>query len=313
MLPGRQITFNQGGRTPYNGMRIIGPLGAGGPKDPEIGNIMNHNVILNVGNGVNSWFNGTQTYYDIVFENIAFQEGNPNAQFWNQPNTTGAGLYGANFHSLTFYGFQSVFGSPSVPCAMTQVTFSGHWEVLAFHNTAMTIVGSDNDFWSAGYLNISTAGATPASGTPLLSFPILERTKIGYTYITVFPGWSGASFGGGGHGVSWYGPTFEGMWNQPATHELLKMAGGYLTIYAGRFHYIDPAAGVNGAIVQSGGHLSLDHATWDDSSHPGTVFLYQTAGHSSLFDPVGVAGNTVPFRRSDGTTEAAPWGAITSD
>ena len=57
-LPARSITFNIAGRTPYNGMRIIGPPGASGPKNIEVSpSNQNHIVNLNVGTDTNSWFN----------------------------------------------------------------------------------------------------------------------------------------------------------------------------------------------------------------------------------------------------------------
>lgn len=314
-LPARSITFNTGGLTPYSGMRIIGPISADGPKDQELagGKYTNHEVILNVGTGASSWFNGTATYYNIYIGNIAFFNPDTNSQFWNQPNSSGAGLYACQFHGLSFYGFEYIFGNPSVPCAMTQVTFTGHWEVIAFTNTAFTLVGSDCDLWSSGYLNISSSHAPPSNGTPLILMPLIEKTKIGYTYITTAPGWVGASFGGGAHAVSWYGPTFEGLSSIPATYPLLNVGGGYLTIYGGRFHYLKPASGVNGVITQSGGQLTLDSPTWDNSSDTSAFpFVYQTAGHCCLINPVGVNGeNAIFFRQSGGSTVTAAPGAIT--
>jgi hypothetical protein len=311
-LPARSMTFSTGGLTPYSGMRIIGPFGADGPKSPDLaGKYTNHLVVLNVGTGARSWFNGTTTYYDIYIGNIAFTNPGTNGQFWNQP--TGASLYGCQFHGLAFYGFEYIFGNLSVPCAVTQVTFTGHWEVVAFTNTAFTLVGSDNDFWSSGYLNISTAATAPSNATPIISMPIMEKTKIGYTYITASPGWVGASFGGGGHACSWYGPTFEGLGSNPASYPLLNVSGGYLTIYGGRFHYLKPASGVNGVITQSGGQLTLDSPTWDNSSYTDAFpFVYQTAGHCCLINPIGVnGGNTISFRQSGGRTVTAAPGAIT--
>jgi hypothetical protein len=312
-LPARAMTFNTGGLTPYSGMRIIAPFGADGPKSPELagGKYANHQVILNVGAGARSWFNGTATYYDIYIGDIAFTNPGRNGQFWNQLDS--ATLYGCQFHGLSFYGFKYILGNPSVPCAVTQVSFTGHWEVVAFTNTAFTLVGSDNDFWFTGYLNISTGDAAPSSGTPIISMPIMEKTNIGYTYITASPGWVGASFGGGGHTCSWYGPTFEGLSGTPATYPLLNVGGGYLTIYGGRFHYLKPASGVNGVITQSGGQLTLDSPTWDNSSYRDAFpFVYQTAGHCCLINPVGVnGGNAISFRQSGGNTVTAPPGAIT--
>ena len=312
-LPARSVTFNTGGLTPYSGMRIIAPSGSDGHKSPELagGKYTNHRVILNVGTGASSWFNGTATFFDIYIGNIAFANPGRNGQFWNQPNT--ATLYGCQFHGLSFYGFEYIFGNPSVPCAVTQVTFTGPWEVVAFTKTAFTLVGSDNDFWSSGYLNISTGDIAPSSGTPIISMPLMEKTKIGYTYITASPGWVGASFGGGGHACSWYGPTFEGLGSNPASYPLLNVSGGYLTIYGGRFHYLKPASGVTGAITQSGGQLTLDSPTWDNSSYVDAFpFVYQTAGHCCLINPVGVnGGNTISFRQSGGRTVTAAPGAIT--
>lgn len=312
MLPARLSTFNVGGLTPYNGMRIIGPLGASGPKDPEDGNLANHLVVLNVGSDKSAWFNGTSAVYNVYVGDIVFQEGNPRAQFWNQPLSSGPGLYACQFHGLTFYGFQSVFGSPSEQCAMTQVTFTGHWVFANFRNTVVNLAGSDNDFWSGGYANIQTDQAAPAAGTPYLALSV-GKTKLGYTYLTTVPGWGGVNMTGVGYAVSWFGPTFEGTSANPANYPFLNVSGGYLTVYGGRFHYLNPASGVNGAIVQSGGVLNLDNPSWNDaSSNPTFPLVFQTAGHCSITNPIGVNnGNKILFRESGGETLTAEPGQIT--
>jgi hypothetical protein len=299
MLPPREITFATGGLTPYSGMRIIGPIGANGPKDPELGNFFNHIVNLNVGTGTSSWFNGTETYYDIYIGNIAFQNLDLNAQFWHQPPTTAPGLFACQFDSLAFYGFEYIFGNPSYACTMTQVSFTGHWEVVSFINTAMTLEFSDCSFWadSIGNFVISLNGG---------------NSRMGMLYLTVAPGWNGINYTSSGAPMAMYSPVIEGTSATNATYPLLSISAGNLTVYNGQFDYVNPASGVNGIIVQSGGNLTLENANYQIGGAGSTFpFVYQTSGHCLLLNPVSLAGGSIYFRESGGTTVTASPGAIT--
>jgi hypothetical protein len=313
-LPARSITFNTAGRTPYNGMRIIGPHGASGPKNIEVSpSNQNHIVNLNVGTGHNSWFNGTTTYYDIYIADIAFQNGGVDGQFWHQPLATAPGLYACQFHSLDFYGFQYIFGSPVTQCALTQVTFSGHWTVIGFVGTPFSLVFSDCDFWGGGYLNIGTLATAPSPGTPYITLNG-GKTRVGQIYVTTINTWSGVNLvGGAGVAGAIYSPIIEGTSANPAAYPLVNISGGDWTIYSGLFDYVNPAAGVDGIITQSGGNLSLEHPRYLRYSGCSASFplVYQTGGTCMITDAVALqSGETCKFRESDGTTIDAPPGSI---
>jgi hypothetical protein len=313
-LPARSITFNTAGRTPYNGMRIIGPPGASGPKNIEVSpSNQNHIVNLNVGTDTNSWFNGTTTYYDIYIGDIAFQNVGIDGQFWHQPLATAPGLYACQFHSLDFYGFQYVFGTPVAQCTLTQVTFSGNWTVIGFVGTPFSLVFSDCDFWGGGYLNIGTSAAAPSPGTPYFTLNG-GKTRVGQIYVTTANTWSGINLRGtAGVSGTIYSPIIEGTSASPATYPLVDISGGDWTIYSGLFDYVNPAAGVNGIIIQSGGNLTLEHPRYRrysgcSASFP---FVYQTGGACMITDAVALqSGEISKFRVSDGTTVDAPPGSI---
>jgi hypothetical protein len=75
---------------------------------------------LNVGTGVNSWFVGTATTYDVYIARIGFASSNGNSQFWHHPLSAGT-IYASTFETLGFFGFKYVFGNPTEKCAITQV------------------------------------------------------------------------------------------------------------------------------------------------------------------------------------------------
>ncbi len=72
-FPAREVVLSLS-RTPFSGMKLIGPGGYGGPKNLELasGKYASGRVRLNVGVGTSSWMVGTGTLYDIFVGNIAF-------------------------------------------------------------------------------------------------------------------------------------------------------------------------------------------------------------------------------------------------
>lgn len=307
MLPARQGTFNQGGRTPFNGMRLIGPVGADGPKNLEVGDsVANHKVILNVGNGASAWFVGTGVVYDVFVGGIAFQEGNANAQFWHQPLATAPGLFASQFHSLNFFGFKHIFGTPSSAAALTQVSFTGHWTVIGFRDTAFTITGSDNKLWTDAIANIGSVQTAPAAGTPQAIFDGLAKSAVGMVYLTTSPGWAGIKLRSGGDGVALYSPVIEGQSpTVPADQPLLVVEGGSWSLYTPNLNHVNPAAGVNGVITQSGGRLTLHGPRYKRASSASGSFplLYQTGGTARINDPLCLtSAEDIKWRRADGTT-----------
>lgn len=305
-FPTRDVTFSAT-RVPYNGMRLIGTPGTGGPKNPDISSTLlpGGAVFLNVGNGTSAWFNGTAAVYDVYIENLTFWEGNANAQFWNQPMSTAPGLYACQFHGLTFYGFKHIFGTPADQCAMTQVLFTGHWQILGFRDTAFTMAGSDNSFWMDGICNVGSTQTVPSAGTPIITMST-GKTNVGKLYTTPSAGWKGLNYIGG-TGTAFYSTVFEGENpGNPATYALITVSGGDCAFYSPQINHLNPAGGVNGCIEQSGGRIALFNPAYLRATAASGTFplLYQTGGITSIYDAVcQTPAEEIRVRFSDGTTK----------
>jgi hypothetical protein len=313
-LPARSVTFNTGGLAPYNGMRIIGPTGSNGPKNIDISSAdQNHIVNLNVGTGTSAWFSGTATVYDVYIGDIAFENSGVNGQFWHQPIATAPGLYACQFHALDFYGFSSVFGNLTTSCAMTQVSFTGHWTVIAFSSTAMNLQYSDCSFWADSICNVGSSSTPATAGTPYIQ---LEggKSRIGMMYLTLGPGWAGLSYLSGSGQTDLYSPIIEGTATTPATYPLIQVAGGVLTIHGGQYDYINPASGVNGAIQVSGGALYLDHPKYQRYTSTAATFplVYQSGGQVNINDATSLqgSGEVCYWRQANGTVLPLSPGAL---
>lgn len=305
-FPPRDVTFNTSARVPYNGMRLIGPAGAVGPKNPDISSTLlpGGAVFLNVGNGTSAWFNGTAAVYDVYIGDLTFWEGNSNAQFWNQSMSTAPGLYACQFHALTFYGFKHIIGTPADQAAVTQVTFTGHWQIIGFNNTAFTLAGSDNSFWMDTVCNLGTTAAAPSAGTPVITMST-GKTNVGKLYATMAANWKGLNYVGG-TGTSFFSTVFEGESQAvPATHALITVTGGDCAFYSPQINHLNPAGGVNGCVEQSGGRIALFNPAYLRATAAAATFplLYQTGGIASIYDPVcQTTAEDIRVRYSDGTT-----------
>lgn len=310
-FPARQVTLSTGGRTPFSGMKLIGPGGSGGPKNLELssGSYVSHVVVLNVGANASALFNGASlTLYDIDVRNLAFQNGNGASQFWAQPSGT---LYACEFHSLTFYGMKHVFGSVGTKALLTQVIFSGHWSVIGGPGTQFHIGGSDNNLWMAGYCNFSNGGGV-TSDTYGIKFDSMQKTSVGYLYFTSETnGWSGLLLSGSGGGVNFHGGTYEGLGaGNPTVAPPITITGGDWSFHGSAFMYVTTAAGI---IIQSGGTVALYSPCYNPASSSPSPLLYQTGGSAVILAPAGVGGVNVPVRWSTGSTVNVPFNALSKN
>jgi hypothetical protein len=300
-FPNRTVSLSTGGRTPYSGMRLIGPTGSEGPKNPEITTAYAACLLyLNVGVGTSSLFNGAGgTYYDIYVGGLTIMNGNAGSQFWHQPSGT---LYACQFHSLTFYAMNHVFGDATNKALFTQVIFTGHWQVISGTDTQFHLGGSDCSLWMSGYCNMANTGT--ASGTQyLMMLDTLAKTNIGYLYVTTQGGFSGLLLEGSGSGVSFHGGTFEGLnAGLPSTGAPVTITGGDWSFFGSSFNYTNTA---NGVIIQSGGTVALYSPSNNPATSTPSPLLYQTAGTAYCVAPQGAAGGTPQARWSDGTTTPA--------
>jgi len=305
----RSYSFAVSGRTPYNSMRLLGAPGGEGPKNMELSSSFAPTVVtLSVGNDTSAWFNGgSATVYDVTIRNIAFQDGSSTSQFWAQAAGT---LYACEFNSLTFYGFQHVFGSHANKCLMTQVMFTGQWQVIAGSGTQFHIGGSDCCFWMSGYCNFGMGGSVGADTYGVI-FDTLGKTSVGYLYITNLGGWSGMLCEGGGSGVNFHGGTYEGLSaGSPATAPPVTITGGDWAFFGSAFDFTTTA---NGIIVQSGGTVSLHGVSNNPATTSPSPLIYQTGG-VAYYDSVQGAGGTTPQARwSDGNVVSLGFGSGTSN
>ena len=279
-MPGRDVTFSQT-RTLFSGLKILGSGVPIGPKDLELssGKLASSRVMLNVGNGASSsWLVGSGSVYNVVVAGVAFQAGNPSAQWLDQPTGT---LYACEFSNLTFYGFKHVMGRPSAKCLVTQVVTSGHWVCLGGQDVQFTLGGSDCTFWEAGYLNI---GGFPGPGNarPIIVCDILSKTNFGAMYLTVTNGWRGLLCSGNNQGLSFgKGLRVEGMnAGTPCDGYLVSVTGGDVVFDRPWLAYAmaAPGSGDHGCVQVSGGYVTIRDAAYNRGNTAATVPLAYASG-----------------------------------
>jgi hypothetical protein len=302
-FPAREVTLTKS-RTPFSGMKLIGPDGTGGPKNLELlsGKYVNHQVNVNVGTGTSSWFYGTGTYYDIYISGLAMRSVTK-GQFWHQPS---GHLFACKFDSLTFYQFTYVFGQPSAKAMMWQVIFSGHWTVNGFQDTPFTIGGSDCAFWRDGYINLQ-GPSTQTSSTYQMILDGLQKTSIGYMYITCGAAWRGLNIKDWTSSITIFGGSFEGYHASTSCNgSVIKVDNGMVDIRSPWVAYgmVSPDPGESGIIQVNGGNVVIDRPTYDRGNTALSVpLMYVTGGKAVIRDAV-VLGSTVqiPVVSSSGGT-----------
>lgn len=308
-FPARDINLSTAGRVPFNGMKLIGPSGSGGPAQLELSSAYaNHRILLSVGSDASAWFNGAGlTLYDVYVSGLAFQNANNASQFWAQPSGT---LYACEFNALTFYGMTHIFGSATVKALCTQVIFSGMWEVIGGNGTQFYIGGSDCCFWVPGYCNFGNGGSVNAD-TYGVKFETLGKSSVGYLYLTCLGGWSGMLLSGGGTGVSFHGGTYEGLnAGNPTTGTPVTITGGDWSFHGASFSFVTTAAGI---INQSGGTVALYSPAYSPAAASPSPLIYQTGGSAVVLAPAGVGGANVPVRWSTGSTVNLPFNALSKN
>jgi hypothetical protein len=299
-LPGREVTFTQQ-RTPFSGLRILGAAGRG-PKNLELagGKYVPAKVTLNTGG---PWWTGTGTYYDIYIADAAFQYGS-GASFWAQPSGT---LYSCEFASLTHYGAAGVFGSAGAKALMTQVIFSGHWTVLGCTDIPFHIGGSDNNLWTAGYLNIQGPSAVGGNGRPLVWCDWMQKTNVANVYATAVNGWRGVKVDGGAGG---YGLNFTGCRTEGA-NDGNRCDGNAFLVHGGgvsiRDHWAAnamaaPASSEHGVVEVTGGDVAIDRICYNHGGTPATVpLVYCSGGTVRIAAAASSTGEPLYVKAAGGT------------
>ena len=287
----------------FSGMRAIGPdsTGSDGPKNQELssGNYVPHRVNVSCGTGAASLFVQSETLREVVFMNISWS-GTASSQWWHNTNGNSYTIYPGQFHSLAFDNFNSVLGNSTNQFTCTQFIFSGHWTVLNFQNTPIHIGGSDNSLWMTGYINANSPASVAGGGKPILHLDYLEKTDIGYVYVTAENGWSGVRIEGPvSRAVRFYGGVFEGRAaGNPATYPVIDIRGCHTVFHSPSVGQVTTA---NGAIVQSGGVTELYSPHYYKATAVGATYpmFYQTGGIASIVRPFSGDGNAIRIRWKD--------------
>lgn len=296
-FPARTTTFNEGGRSPFSGMKLRAPGGGETTaKHYEVGTgaNVNHRVKLDSGitTGTNALFNGSGPLNAITVAGLQFT-GNNSGQFWHQPTGT---LYGCVFHSLAAYGLQHFFGSAASKCLMTQVTFSGQWNVIAFNGSGKPQFhagGSDNSLWMGGYVNIGSSNP----GDPMIRLSSMSKTNVGYVYSTAQNGERGLLIEGSSEGLCFYGGSYEGeSETEPNYGSQVRIGGGTVSMRDPWIAYgmSDPALagdGSEGVVHITGGQVLIDGARYKraNSVAESVPLFYASGGKTRLRNimPVG--------------------------
>lgn len=296
ILSARNHRFNQT-RTLYSGLKLVGSRPSG-PKNLEISSsrLVPSRVTLGPGvsSGASSWWVGTGDVFDVFMADfgVSGNSGSSVHQFLDFPFTAGT-LYSCEFRSLSFDFMRAVFGRKDRPCAITAVTFSGHWTANNLWDTQFTLGGSDSQLWVGGQINIGPSAHPAQTGTLAdndyqIIFSSLSKTNVGYLYITALNGWRGLKItGNSGFGLFFYGGTFEGykptgsLAAGPAPGTVIRIEGG-----SGAFYGPGIGQGMNapdsserGLVHMTGGEWSFIGASFFRGSMPETVpCIYQSGG-----------------------------------
>lgn len=298
MPTNRRVTFSQGGRTPFSGMKIIG--GPGGNRNPELasGKYITSNVTLNVGNGTSAWFSGSGSLYNVYVANIGFQGGGSNAQFWHHPSSGGT-LYSCRFENLGFDLMKHVFGTTGANCGLTQVEFAGHWTVNNARDQQFTLGGSDNQLWMDGYINIGTGQSAALAGDNTkfyMQFAGLSNTQVGYIYASGLNGYNCLRVTGNSDGLQFYGGVYEGYKSTgtaaDGSHTLanpgnvIRLEGGSGAFYGGNFGQAmaQAPASHHGVIEVTAGEWNFHSPNFYKGAMAESVpMIYQSGGRVAVY------------------------------
>lgn len=273
ILPNRPLSFNQV-RTMYSGLKIIG-ANKSGQKNPELagGNYVGPEITLgaSLSSGASSWWVGSGSLYDIYMADFAVQgsQGSSKHQFLDHNSGT---LYACEFNSLSFNFMRGVFGIRGRTCFFTQVNLTGTWTINNLWDTQVTVGGSDNQLWMAGYVNMGPSSSAAQTGSIAnasyqCTFTGLTNTTVGYIYCSALNGWRGIRQLGASSAVTYVGGVYEGykptrqngLLSGPAPGTTIRVDDGAAAFY-GCFigqGMDNPDASENGLVQINGGEVIM--------------------------------------------------------
>jgi hypothetical protein len=252
----------------YNGFKFVG-AGPEAPKNVEI----NANLGLSrlkigsaVTTGTDSLFHSTATLYDVVVANMVIADVDRTAQFWSQPSGT---LYQCEFRNLTFYGTKHAFGNNADYCLVTDVHFTGNWNVQGHANGDLPFHfgGSDCSFWVWGGLNIGGGSAASDGGGQFqLWFENVHKSTVGQgVFVTCDDGWRGVKVTGNARSypLVFNGCRIEGQSaSNPCHGAVMRIEGGNTIIRDVHFAYgmaapTQEGGSDDGVIEITGGNVNI--------------------------------------------------------
>lgn len=275
ILPNRPISFTTP-RTLYSGLKIIGP-NVSGQKNPELssGNFVGPEITLggSISSGASAWWSGSGSVYDVFMSDFAVQGavGSSVHQFLDHP-VSGGTLYACEFRSLSFNFMRSVFGLKGSVTGFTQVNLTGVWTINNLWDTQLTIGGSDNSLWTAGYVNMGPSASAAQTGTYAdndyqMYFSHLGNTTVGYVYLSALNGWRGLRVVGNQSALTFDGGVYEGykptringLLSGPAPGTVIRIDDGVAS-FDGTFFgqgMDNPDAAENGLVQINAGEVSM--------------------------------------------------------
>lgn len=299
-LPYRPLRFTRQ-QIPYSGMRLYGTSGRG-PKNLEIAGGQYVPATISVGGGAPWWNGNGQTLYDVYLDDLAIQY-DLGSSFWDQQAAT---LYASEFHALTHYGAAGVFGSNTRKALLTQVHFTGTWQVQGFTETPFNVGGSDNDLWHYGFVNVESQ--RPGGGWPMLRLDYLTNSTVERIYLSCPQGWRGIEVNGGIGTAKGYGLILNGLVSEghsqanPAHGNLLRINGGGVSISNLTLArpMTNPDPDEHGAVEVLAGDVSLDSPFYDRAGYPGPM-VYQSGGTLRITNAKSVTGEPMLVHSVGGT------------
>lgn len=274
-LRARQYSFSTGGRTPFEGMRIIGPRGYGNPERNSQTKMPGR---VHLSGFTGPWFSTSTEVFSVSLHNLSFTGGSNACVLGGTGN-----WYCLHMRDIFSSGLRSVLGTQAQKILITAAQFDGAWEINNCYNGAFHMGGSDNVLWKDGMLldsgpAFNTAGS--ANGQYHIWFDSLEKSDLGPLYITAEGAWNGIRVSGPSYGAVtsntgsiWCtgGMRIEGRnKDQPCNGSLLRVEGGFFSVRDSWFGYAmaSPATPGHspqdaGVIHHSGGGLNVENCMYD--------------------------------------------------
>lgn len=270
-LTNRRYDFATANRAPFEGMKIIGPRGAGNPE--RGGDKMPSRVHLSM---TGAWFAATAEVFTVSFHGLSLTGGS-NATFLGGT----ANWYCLSLRDIFSSGLKSLLGTYAQKMLITAATFDGLWEINNCYETAIHLGGADNMLWENGGL-LDAATAYDGAGQPHLWCDGLDKSTVGPLFITGEQSWlpvrvSGQAYGSTGNNqgrVVFRGMRIEGRNpGAPSYGALARVEGGGATFQNCWFNYgmsspSNAAIGRtdSGIIHHSGGELDVSGCWYDRAS-----------------------------------------------